>query len=333
MVGPPELEAKLRAAWPPEAWRDVTVVLAVSGGADSTALLRAAARLKAGGCGRLVGGHFKHGIRPSGEEDERFVAAVCESLDIPFEIRRGDVAAGAANEGDGIESAARRARYEFLAAVAEQHGARLVATAHTADDQAETILHHIVRGTGLTGLSGMPRSRPLSPAVSLLRPLLSIRRAEVVEYLAQIGQTHREDESNRDVKFMRNRIRHELLPLLGADYNPEIVNALLRLGQLAGDAQESIGGLVAARFADTVSLSKDSAVVECGPLGDAPAYLVSELLIEVWRAMRWSLQSMGFDQWHSLSNCIRSAADGQFSLPGSIRAKKKDGQLVLTRPQ
>ncbi|MFP6693059.1 MAG: tRNA lysidine(34) synthetase TilS, partial [Pirellulales bacterium] len=180
MVGPPELEAKLRAAWPPDAWRDVTVVLAVSGGADSTALLRAAARLKAGGCGRLVVGHFNHGIRPSGEEDERFVAAVCESLDIPFEIRRGDVAASAANEGDGIESAARRARYEFLAAVAEQHGARLVATAHTADDQAETILHHIVRGTGLTGLSGMPRSRPLSPAVSLLRPMLSIRRAEVV---------------------------------------------------------------------------------------------------------------------------------------------------------
>ena len=123
-----------------------------------------------------------------------------------------DPAAG--SRGQGIE-AARAARYAVLEEMAGRVGARFVVTAHTADDQAETILHRILRGTGLRGLSGMSRSRRLGPA-TLLRPLLAIGRAELAAYLRDCQQPFRTDASNRDVRFMRNRIRNELLPLLAA---------------------------------------------------------------------------------------------------------------------
>jgi tRNA(Ile)-lysidine synthase len=121
---------------------------------------------------------------------------------------------------DGVEAAARAARYEFLQATAERLGARYVATAHTADDQAETVLHHIVRGTGLAGLAGMSRARSLGAAATLIRPLLSFRRRDVIEYLGALGQSYCEDTTNRDPAFTRSRIRHELLPLLASGLQP-----------------------------------------------------------------------------------------------------------------
>jgi tRNA(Ile)-lysidine synthase len=178
----------------------------------------------------------------------------------------------------------------------------------------------------------MPRNRQLSSAVSLVRPMLAIRRAKVVEYLSQIGQSYRDDESNQDVRFARNRLRHELLPLVRAGYSSDIDNSLLRLGNLAYDAQQVIGQLVESRVADAVSLEKRIAVIECGRLRGDSAYVVREVLIEVWRTMEWPLQSMGFEQWQSLSAIMDTDSDAHLSLPGNVRAQKKDGQLELSRP-
>ncbi len=210
----------------------MTVLLAVSGGADSVALLRAMAALKTRGAGRLCVAHFNHQLRDGADEDERFVVDLCQRFDLVCETGRHDVEQSATLSGEGIEETARRVRYAFLSETAGRLGARFVATAHTADDQAETILHRIVRGTGIVGLAGMSRSRPFGP-VTLLRPLLSIRRHELLEYLSDLGQPFREDPSNADRRFTRNRIRHELLPLLAKQYNSSVVEAVLRLGLLA----------------------------------------------------------------------------------------------------
>ena len=142
------------------------------------------------------------------------------------------------------EATARTARYAFLQETAERFGARYVVTGHTADDQAETILHRIVRGTGIAGLAGMARVRPLGPAATLIRPLLDFRRLELLAYLTDLGQPFRSDSSNSDTAFTRNRIRCRLLPELAAEYNPGVVASLVRLGRLAGEVQSVVDALV-----------------------------------------------------------------------------------------
>ena len=193
--------------------------------------------------GPLIVGHFHHGLRPQqADADQAFVESLCQDLGVPCETGSADVRKIAAQQGDGLEAAARELRYDFLLRdLAERHGARYLVTGHTADDQAETILHRIVRGTGLRGLAGMPRARSLSPAVSLLRPLLTLSRSAVHAYLAAIEQPYCSDESNSDPAFTRNRIRNQLLPLIQEEFNPQAIPAILRLGQLAGDVQQTRG--------------------------------------------------------------------------------------------
>jgi tRNA(Ile)-lysidine synthase len=210
-----ELPARMAGAWAPAAWRDVHVLVGVSGGADSMALLRALIQLKAeaGGAGQLFVGHVNHQLR--GEEshaDEGWLREQCERLDVPLFVESVNTVQQAADDGDGVEAAAREGRYRALTRMAEGAGARYVAVAHTRDDQVETVLQRLLRGTGLRGLSGMPTSRMLSPSVTLVRPMLACRRSDVLEYLAAIGQSHRQDATNEAVWFTRNRLRHECYP-------------------------------------------------------------------------------------------------------------------------
>ena len=209
-------------------WRDVTVMVAVSGGADSVALLLALRAITQQVAGQLVVAHFNHRLRGAESDgDERFVRQLCQHAEIGCTVAHADGAL--ASTGDGVEAAARQQRYEFLRAAANHRGARYVVTAHTADDQAETVLHRVVRGTGLAGLSGIPISRRLSEMTTIIRPLLSARRSAVLAYLHDRQQPFREDSSNELVVFTRNRIRHQLLPLLEQQFNPQVVPSLLHL--------------------------------------------------------------------------------------------------------
>ncbi|MHB1033841.1 MAG: tRNA lysidine(34) synthetase TilS [Pirellulales bacterium] len=329
------VEHKLAAVWPPEAWQDVTVLMAVSGGADSVAMLRAMRALKVAGPGRLVVAHFNHQLRGAeSAADEEFVAALCRDLDLACETGRGQVAALAGREGDGLEAAARQARYHFLQATAERQGARYVVTGHTADDQAETVLHRVIRGTGLAGLAGMPRARKLGKASTLIRPFLEFRRDELVAYLDALGQPYRDDSSNADTRFTRNRIRHELLPHLAEAYNPGAREAILRLGTLAGEAQAILDRLASDLRAQCVRQEADgSLVIDASHLADEPRYLVREVLIAAWTERNWPLQSMGLAQWELLADMIARAAAGQTSpkeiLPGNIAAEIREGCLRM----
>jgi len=338
-------ENLLAKAWSPFDWGEVTVVLSVSGGADSVALLRAmAALVPSNSVGRLVVAHLNHQLRgDDSANDERFVRDLAETLGLSFDVERADHARLEAVGQDGLEAAARQARYDFLRRTAERWGARYVATGHTADDQAETILHRIVRGTGITGLSGMARARTLSPATTLIRPLLTFRRAEIVAYLDELGQGYRTDASNTDTRFTRNRIRHDLLPRLTQEYNPSVVDALLRLGSLARESQGVVDRLVDDLRSRCVTRPCDSPVsvaVDTSQLRDQPRYVVRELLLAVWRDEKWPMQAMGFTQWESLAALLLGDADmgdepptRKKVFPGGIVAERHGDRFMLIPPK
>lgn len=323
---------QLAFAWAPEGWRDLTVLVAVSGGADSVALLRGLAEIRLAGPGRLIGAHLNHCLRGAeSDADEQFVVELCRSLGLGCEVGRADATLVAAGS-DGLEAAARTARYCFLQAAAERLGARYVVTAHTADDQAETILHRIVRGTGLAGLAGMPRYRPLGPAVTLVRPLLGLRRSDVTAYLAELGQPYREDATNLDAGYTRNRIRHELLPQLARQYNPQVVEALLRLGRLAGEAQSVISAEVDARLPKCLRRETPNRVtIDCRTLAAQPRAVIRELLVAAWRGQGWGEQAMGFDHWEQLADLVQNASRAALTLPGAVQATRAGDELTLEK--
>ena len=234
------------------------VLVAVSGGADSVALLHALYRLRQRLGLRLAVGHLHHGIRgTAADADAAFVRRLARQLDLPFIEERQNVPQQARAAGVSLEMAARAARYDFLARGARQLGAAAVAIAHTADDQAETILLRLARGAGPQGLGGM---EPVSwrDGLKIIRPLFSLRHADAVTFLKQNRLRWREDATNRDPHFLRNRIRHEILPLLEKRLNPQIRTALLRtadvlreenvwLDKLAADALKKCGAVGAPR--------------------------------------------------------------------------------------
>ena len=206
------------------------VLVAVSGGADSIALLRALLELR-GELGIVLAvAHFNHGLR--GDEsaaDEAFVAELAQQHELEFFIHRGDVREHAVTSKLSIEAAGRQLRYRWFAELAQQHRFDSIATAHTLDDQAETVLLKFLRGAGSRGLAGIyPIVRHANARI--VRPMLCVSRAEVESYLTSLGQAWREDETNLDRRFLRNRVRHDLLPLVERDYNP---NARRLLSDLA----------------------------------------------------------------------------------------------------
>jgi len=214
------------------------VVVAVSGGLDSVVLLSVLHRLAASLDASLVVAHLDHGLRPESAADAAFVAELCGGLGIPVVTERVDVGALAESHRAGIEEAAREARHAFLDRVAREVSAERVALGHTADDQAETILFRLARGTGLEGLRGMD---PVSER--LIRPLLYVSRVDVRSYAEAQGLRWREDSSNVDLRFSRNRIRHRVLPEL-CTINPEAAEALERAGRLADEALDAVAYLV-----------------------------------------------------------------------------------------
>lgn len=198
-----------------------TILCALSGGTDSMALLTVLETLAKERELTLYAAHYNHQLR--GEEsqrDEDFVTQWCEKRGIPLTIGQGDVAQEAQDQGKGIEETARAMRYGFLTELAQELGADKIATAHNADDNAETVLLHLVRGTGLDGLTGIPPVRGI-----LIRPLLSSSRAEIEAYLTQEDVPHVEDSSNDSNAYARNRLRQEVMPVLRS-INPSFVSTL-----------------------------------------------------------------------------------------------------------
>jgi tRNA(Ile)-lysidine synthase len=212
------------------------VAVGVSGGADSVALLRALAEA-APEIGLVLSvAHVQHGIRGAeSERDAEFVQELAERLGLEFALHRVDTPAVARTQKMSLEEAARELRYGWFRSLLAEGKADAVATAHTLDDQAETVVHRVLRGAWTEGLGGI---HPViaCPRGVILRPFLQLRRAEIEAYLRELGQSWREDATNADTAFTRNRIRHELLPQL-AEFNPRIAEQFANLAAIARDEE------------------------------------------------------------------------------------------------
>lgn len=282
-------------------------LVAVSGGCDSVGLLLALRRLAPSLGLRLTVAHLNHNLRgEQARDDARFVERLGESLDLPVVVGQWRPSRPAHFEAD-----ARAGRYAWLLETAKARGASVVAVGHHRDDQAETVLHRILRGTGPRGLAGIPPIRPLAPdhSITLVRPLLDVPRREIEEELARIGQNFRHDPTNADPAYTRSRIRTELLPQLAADYNPQVAEALARLGELAAANQDLLDALLgdlqtrAVRTIDDHQITIDPAATA----GISP-HAIAEVVRRAWRAAQWPERGMTARRWSRVAALI---AEGQ----------------------
>jgi len=250
---PEELKRRFAASLQSAPWfrPGMKLSAAVSGGADSVALLRLLAETRSQLGIVLSAVHFNHQLRGRvSEADEKFVVALAEKFGVTLHVGRADIAGKARREKSNLEDAARRARYSFFEKLSGQGLFDAVATAHTMDDQAETLLAHILRGTGIAGLAGIHPS-----AASVRRPFLEFRREELRKYLRAKKQPWREDATNQDPHRSRARMRKKLLPLLVKEFNPA---AIEHLAGLAARAREQ------AHFVDCFTRQRLQALVERG---------------------------------------------------------------------
>lgn len=230
------------------------LLVAISGGPDSVALLSLLVRLSRPWNLRLTGVHFNYGLRGSESDgDEAFVSMLCDKLQVPVIVKRPELVKR--RRVSSVQALAREARYEAMKAIARQLGGDHIATGHTANDRAETVLIWMLRGTGLNGLTGMPFVRENL----IVRPLLSTTRDEVLEYLKQEGLSYRQDSSNATGRYRRNQIRHEVLPVM-AGISPKIVRLLARQADLLVEDEQYLEQVVS-RLCDSL-VSFDSSGVQ-----------------------------------------------------------------------
>ncbi|TWU23820.1 tRNA lysidine(34) synthetase TilS [Bythopirellula polymerisocia] len=339
-MNPTALVQKIGSSWPPATWKDVNIGIALSGGADSVALLRSLEEIKQsnGGSGELFALHVNHHLRGEASDGEQhWCEELCRKLEIPFEALQGDVARRARKEGDGIEAAARHERYALLTQAAERCGIRYLAFAHTQNDQVETILFRLLRGTGIRGIAGMSRVRGLTPTLSLIRPMLSCTRNEILAYLSEREQSFCNDQSNTDSQFVRNRLRNELLPLLRSNYDEKVDRAILRLSEQALEIQSFLEA--EARKLLSHSLRGSPADAQNGTtrlklniaaLANRPEILIREALRIAWRESGLAEQEMNFDWWCKLADLVLSPASNRvLNLPGNVRAQVIENRLHL----
>ncbi|MDR1383254.1 MAG: tRNA lysidine(34) synthetase TilS [Planctomycetaceae bacterium] len=331
-------------------WIPVGILLAVSGGADSVAMLRCFAALahsltshsspSANSFGEIHVAHVNHGLRgDESDQDALFVRQLAETFRFPYHECQLNNTMFAADDSGSLEAAARRLRYKFLCRTAEQQALRYVAAAHNADDQTETILHRILRGTGIAGLAGIPSVRPLNDAVTLVRPMLRFSKTQILEYLTTLKQPFRTDSTNQESHFTRNKIRNELLPQLANEYNPSVANALRRLGEQVAEWKNYIASHTEKFFecATTVRTNQNKengrrqVIVDLSLLCIQPRLLIREFFVELWKRQCWQLRNMTHKHWNLLADFVlnESKKCQQQMFPGKILVQRNKEQMML----
>ncbi len=301
-----------------------TIVVAVSGGPDSTALLHAMTALGREMRWSLHVAHLDHGLRREAADDAAFVAAVSQALGLEHRAESVDARSLATRDGLSLEDAARRLRYEFLTRTAKDIGATAIATGHTLDDQAETVLLRLLRGSGLDGLAGIPPVRQ-SDGIRVVRPLLEVTRDEVMAYLNEIGAGWRDDSTNQNREILRNRIRLVLLPALEG-YNRDVRRTLARVAGLLRDEADVLRSLAAPGIAE--ALSGDSGTVRVAQTSFArlPAALQRRALREAVRRVRGNLSGVRFVHIEEARQLVLEGEGGAWlPLPGGVRVTRVSG--------
>jgi len=325
------------------------VGVAVSGGADSVALLRILQNIRQDLGITLLAVHFNHMLR--GEDsaaDAQFVKDLARKLNLEFVATSEDVAASAALHGWNLEDAARRLRYAFFERLCAGGEATRIAVAHTAQDQAETVLAHLIRGTGPSGLAG------IYPTVGcVIRPLLEIQRQDLRHYLKSLNQPWREDATNRDTKRLRARIRQQLIPMLEENFAPTIVEHLGHLARLSREQELFWSAIVEDRFHAHAQSAGDTTAIRAedllspGELNFAqsqsslapnashttPLRALTEALIRrLYQSVRGDRKDLTVEHVEQVIRLATSQSSGRhLELPGGIMVERSFDQLIFSR--
>ena len=263
-----------------------TIIIGVSGGPDSVCLLFELlalneVRLKEGGVGNpVVCAHINHGLR--GEEsdgDEAYTLSLCEKLGVPSYVKHVDIAALAKEEGLSVEEAGRRVRYDFFEELCKNSVNPVIAVAHNMDDQIETVFMRIMRGTGTDGLAGIARTRKSALGYNIVRPLLDVSREDIVKRLLTYGETAREDSSNSNTQYFRNKIRIEILPWLEKTLDLDPGKSLLRLSENAGEDRDYFSIVVSEALDEFLEYPEEDG-------DDSVCFLPAEMLATIHPSIR-----------------------------------------------
>lgn len=321
----------LSTNWATQRWRDVGVVIGCSGGADSVALLRLMAELRTQGNnpprGFVIAAHYNHALRGSeSDDDQQFVHKLADQLGLRFQTTR-------TQSSETSEAALRSMRMQFLTDTAHASGARYIAVAHSADDNAETVLHHLLRGTGPAGLTGINHTRSIGTDLVLYRPLITASRLEIRKALTDMKQPWREDSSNQQLHYQRNWIRHELIPTIEHRY-PRAVEAINRAVSGQREWRSLVDQLAQAWLDEhqienrSTGTPQDEVSLKRDPSTDR-AVIISAMQ-NLWTKMGWARGAMARDHWCRLASTFESPILERYSLPGPVDVDATQKWITLS---
>jgi tRNA(Ile)-lysidine synthase len=306
-----------------------SILVGVSGGPDSVALLHLLAARASADRLRLGVAHLDHGLRPESERDAGFVRTMAVGLGLDVYVERVEVAGLQRRWRLSLEEAARRARYDFFQNTAARHGYIKVALGHHADDNAETLLLNLLRGSGRLGLAGI---RAIREGV-YIRPLMRATRSDIEQYLRIRGLPFLTDRTNADTAILRNRIRHRLLPLLESDYRPGVRAVLSRTAELLADEEEWIEGLLSPVMARmTTSHGPGRLRLAAADFGRMPLAAARRIARTAVRRVQEDLRRLGFVHVEQIVHLSRRRGEaGPLHLPGDVRVRIEGAELVFER--
>lgn len=308
------------------------VLVGCSGGADSVALLTGLAILRTELGLQLFCAHFNHDLR--GEQsaaDADWVRELAGRLGVSCLVTRrsGDEVPTA---GESLEEFARRLRYDFLVNAGEQCGVRFIALGHTANDQAETVLYHVTRGSGLLGLRGMPPHRSVTAEISVVRPQLEVYRSLIEEFLCDQPQDWRTDSSNASLEFTRNRLRLEGIPWLRDHVNPQVEANLCRLSRQIGEWDQWLQSEFTRRLSQCQQVRIEHAItLDVTPLANLPPVVLRDFCLRLWAEMGWPRKEMTAAHWSRLAELFAGGA--AVTSPGDIHASRRGPLVTIQRSE
>jgi tRNA(Ile)-lysidine synthase len=310
---------------------DRPIIVGVSGGPDSVCLFHILLQQRY----PLIAAHLNHGLRPEATEDAEFVRQLAVEWQTPFILGQRDVAAFAKQNGYSLEEGARVARYHFLSHEAAAANAQAIAVAHTADDQVETVLMHFLRGTGASGLRGMTfrtRLEYWEQDIPLVRPLLSTWREDILEYLEANQLPSRLDQSNLDVRFYRNRLRHELIPFLES-YNLAIRQNVWRMSEILRAEDEALDEMTEAAWSECLSsVGEGYVVLKREGLFAQNTAIQRRLVRKSIGLLRPGLRDIDFDSIERALACVKSPAPSKHvTLGAGLHMYYESGAICLAR--
>jgi tRNA(Ile)-lysidine synthase len=300
------------------------ILISYSGGVDSTGMLTLLLELRQEWSFELFLGHFNHKLRQAADEDEQFVRRMANRYSLPLFIGSKDVRSYARKKKLNIEEAGRELRYDFLKRTALRIGEAKIATGHTLTDQAETFLMRLMRGAGLRGLGG------IFPSVegTIIRPLIQVERQDIEAYLKEKGIEFRIDESNLDRRFLRNRIRLDLIPYIKKNFAPEIVSSLGRIASIIREEDSLLGKIAQEKAEKAISINNNRISLQAKPLRSLPQAIARRIVRDFISELRGNLRQISFEDVESI---LRLKEGKEFPLRKDHVLRREKDQIFLKK--